>query len=78
MRMGVHTLMRLKHVHWMWHILRLWDDFLIIWVYIMKEFLGKVMWLFDFWREWERSTLMVRNVIFVIMLREMESQIVVK
>ena len=62
----------------MWHILRLWDDFLIIWVYIMKEFLGKVMWLFDLWREWERSTLMVRNVMFIIMLREMESQIVVK
>ena len=62
----------------MWHILRLWDDFLIIWVYIMKEFLGKVVRLFDLWREWERSTLMVRNVIFIIMLREMESQIVVK
>ena len=52
MRMGVHTLMRLKHMHWMWHILRLWDDFLIIWVYIMKEFLGKVVRLFDLWREW--------------------------
>ena len=70
--------MRLKHMHWMWYILRLRDDFLIIWVYIMQEFLGKVMWLFDLWREWERSTLMVRNVMFVIMLREMESQIVVK
>ena len=70
--------MRLKHMHWMWHILRLRDDFLIIWVYIMQEFLGKVMWLFDLWREWERSTLMVRNVMFVIMLRKMESQIVVK
>ena len=63
--------MRLKHMHWMWHILRLRDDFLIIWVYIMQEFLGKVMWLFDLWREWERSTLMVRNVMFIIMLREM-------